>query len=58
MIGTAFAVSQYIEPRGRKLVTAVSYAMIGWITPAVSHGVDRIKGYAAGWAAGTPLRTK
>jgi peptidoglycan/LPS O-acetylase OafA/YrhL len=58
MIGTALAVSRYIEPRGRKLVNAVSYAVIGRITPAVPRLADRTKSYASGWVAGAPLRTK
>ncbi len=58
MIGTALAVSRYIEPRGRKLVNAVSYVVIGRITPAVPRLADRTKSYASGWVAGAPLRTK
>jgi peptidoglycan/LPS O-acetylase OafA/YrhL len=58
MIGVAFVVSRYVEPRGRKFVIAVSYTIIGWITPAVSRLVNRTKGYAIGWGAGAPLRTK
>jgi peptidoglycan/LPS O-acetylase OafA/YrhL len=58
MIAAALAVSHYIEPRGRKLVTAMSYRVLGWITPAVSRLADRIKSYAPGRVAGAPLRTK
>jgi peptidoglycan/LPS O-acetylase OafA/YrhL len=58
MIGAALVVSRYVEPRGRKLVIAVSYAVVGSITPTVSQLASRLKGYAAEWAAGAPLRTK
>jgi len=58
MIGVALAVSRYIEPYGRKLVTSVSYAIIGWITPPVLRLTSRISNYAAGWVSGSPLRTK
>jgi peptidoglycan/LPS O-acetylase OafA/YrhL len=58
MIGAAFAISRYIEPRGRKLLIAVSYAVIGGMTPAFSRLASHIKGYATGWVAGMPLRTK
>jgi peptidoglycan/LPS O-acetylase OafA/YrhL len=58
MIGTALAVSLYIEPRGRKIMIAVAYAVIGWITPTVLRLMDRIKGYAPARLAGAPLRTK
>ena len=58
MIATAFAVSRYIEPHGRKLVIAVAYTVMGWIAPAVSQLANRFKAYAAGWGAGVPLRTK
>jgi peptidoglycan/LPS O-acetylase OafA/YrhL len=58
MIGTALAVSRYIEPRGRKILSAMSYAILGWVMPVVSRLADRLKGYAPGWIAGAPLRTK
>ncbi len=58
MIGIALAVARYIEPAGRKLVAAISFALIGWITPKISRLKTRTINYAADWVSGVPVRTK
>jgi peptidoglycan/LPS O-acetylase OafA/YrhL len=58
MIAVSLAVARYIEPTGRKIVIAVSYSLIGWVTPKISLLTSRIHNYAADWVSGAPVRTK
>jgi len=58
MIGAAFAVSRYVEPRGRKWVKAAAYAVVGWIVEPLSRLRRRATAQAAGWVAATPLRIR